>query len=202
MQSKDQQVSSSLVKAQSAFLAGHVAEASSALNVAERLAPDNPLVRDLRSRISATSSLHSRLFYLGSGAGLLALISLIAVWIRRKRQQRFPMLEITNGLDLGEQFALDKDLIRIGAVAQDGGQKNDVVIRDVDHLISRFHCEIQKKDGLLYVTDLKSSNGSTLEGVPLTPGQPALLRKGARLVLANSAELRLGFGRRSKPKAA
>ena len=88
-QSRDQQVNGSIVKAQSALFAGHVAEAGSALAIAERLAPDNPVARDLRQRINATSSLHQRLFYLGSGAGILALFALIATWIRRKRQQRF-----------------------------------------------------------------------------------------------------------------
>ena len=200
-QTKDQQVNGSLVKAQSAFLAGHLSQASQALSVAERLAPDNALVRDLRQRISATSSLHSRLLYLGSGAGLISLLALIAYWFRRKRQQRFPILEITDGLDQGEQFPLDKDQIRIGAVAQDGGQKNDIVLRDVEHLISRFHCLVEKKDGLIYVSDLGSSNGTTLEGKALTVGQPVLLRKGNRINLANAVELRLGYGRRNKSKA-
>ncbi len=199
-QSKDEQVNASLVKSQSAFLAGRMSDASASLAVAERLAPDNPLVRDLRQRISGASSLHSRLFYLGSGAGALGLIALIAVWIRRKRQQRYPMLEITQGLDLGEQYALDKDLIRIGAVSQDGGQKNDIVVRDVERMISRFHCQIDKKGGLLYLTDLGSSNGTLLDGKTLTPNQPALLRKGNRISLANVTEFRLGFGRRSKAK--
>ena len=42
-----------------------MAEAGTALMVAERLAPDNPMVRDLRNRINASSNLRSRLFYLG-----------------------------------------------------------------------------------------------------------------------------------------
>lgn len=199
-QSKDEQVNASLAKSQNAFLNGRMSEASSSLAVAERLAPDNPLVRELRQRISGASSLHSRLFYLGSAAGALSLLALIAVWIRRKRQQRFPILEITNGLDEGEQYPIDKDLVRIGAVAQDGGQKNDIVVRDVERLISRFHCQIDKKNGLLYLTDLGSSNGTTLEGKTLTPNQPMLLRKGNRINLANVTEMRLGFGRRSKEK--
>lgn len=197
---KDQQVNASLVKAQSAFLAGHIAEAGAALTVAERLAPDNPLVRDLRSRINATSSLHSRIFYLSGGAGLLALVTAGALWFRRRKQAKFPMLEITDGLDAGEQFRVDKDLIRIGAVAQDGGQKNDIVVRDVDRMISRFHCEIARKNGQLYLTDLKSSNGTKLEGVPLLPGQPALLRRGNRILLANAVELRLGYATGSGKK--
>ena len=77
-------------------------------------------------------------------------------------------------------------------------RKMDIVVPDVDRVISRFHCEISKKNGLMYVTDLRSSNGTRLEGVPLQPGQPALLRKGNRLLLADSVELRFGYARRSK----
>ncbi len=197
---KDQQVNSSLVQAQGAFLAGHLKDAGMALNVAERLAPDNPLVRDLRSRINATSSLRSRLFYLSSGAGLIALAAMIALFLRRRRQHRYPMLEITAGMDVGEQFSMQKDVIRIGAVAQDGGQKNDIVVRDIDRAISRFHCEIAKKNGQLYLTDLKSSNGTRLGGVPLQPGQPALLRRGDRILLADVVELRFGYARQSATK--
>ncbi len=195
---KDQQVSDSLLKAQSAFLGGHVAEASSALVVAERLAPDNPLVRDLRSRINATSSLHSRLFYLLSGAGLLTLLGLIAAWFTRKRQQRFPSLEVTEGLDAGKRFPIEKDLVRIGAVAQDGGQKNDIVLQDVDRAISRFHCEIRKQNGQLYLTDLKSSNGTKIDGIAVEPGRPTLLKKNALILLADSVALRFGYDSRKK----
>ena len=197
---KDQQVNSSLVKAQSAFLAGHLKDAGLALSVAERLAPDNPLVRDLRQRISATNAFRSRLLYLSSGAGLIAFIAMIALFFRRRRQHRYPMLEITAGMDAGEQFPMQKDVVRIGAVAQDGGQKNDIVVRDVDRAISRFHCEIAKKNGQLYLTDLKSSNGTKLGGVPLQPGQPALLRRGDRILLADTVELRFGYARQSKAR--
>lgn len=198
-QSRDQQVNSSIVKAQSALFAGHLTEASAALAVAERLAPDNPVARDLRQRINATSSLHTRLLYLGSGAGILALLALIAAWFRRKRQQRFPMLEITDGLDSGQQYPLDKDKLKIGAVAQDGGQKNDIVVRDVEHAISRFHCEITRQNGQLYLTDLASRNGTKLDGKQLPAGQPTLLRSGSRIRLADTVELRLGYAR-GKPK--
>ena len=198
-QSRDQQVNSSIVKSQSALFAGHVAEAGSALAVAERLAPDNPVARDLRQRINATSSLHQRLLYLGSGAGILALLALVFAWFRRKRQQRFPMLEITDGLDSGQQYPLDKDKLKIGAVAQDGGQKNDIVVRDVEHAISRFHCEITRQNGQLYLTDLASRNGTRLDGKQLPAGQPTLLRTGNRITLADTAELRLGYSR-GKPR--
>ncbi len=200
-QTREQQVNGSIVKAQSAMFAGHVAEASSALMVAERLAPDNPIARDLRNRINATSSLHTRLLYLGSGAGILGLVALGIVWFRRKRLKRYPMLEQTQGLDVGTLYPLEKDTVKIGAVAQDGGQKNDIVIRDVEHAISRFHCEVTRQNNQLYVTDLSSRNGTKLEGKTLPAGQPMLLRTGGRILLADSVELRFGYARGEQTKS-
>ena len=105
------------------------------------------------------------------------------------------MLEITEGLDSGQQYSLDKDKLKIGAVTQDGGQKNDIVVRDVEHAISRFHCEITRQNGQLYLTDLASRNGTKLEGKQLAAGQPALLRTGNRILLADTVELRFGYAR-------
>ena len=166
--------------------------------VAERLSPNNPLVRDLRSRLSSAQAVRSRLFLLGGGVGLLGTFFLVTTWMQRRKQRRHPVLEITRGLEEGRTFALDKDLVRIGAVAQNGAQRNDIVIQDVEHAISRFHCEVARKNGQLYVTDLKSSNGTRLNGSTLRPGQPELLRKGSTITLANNVDLRFGYERRAK----
>ncbi len=197
-QSRDQQTNAALVTAQGAFLGGHLSEASNALSVAERLSPGNPLVRELRMRIGNAQSLRSRLFFLGGGVGLLALLSTLALWLRRRRQQKNPALEVTSGLDTGRIYPIEKDQTRIGAVPQDGGQKNDIVVRDVEHAISRFHCEILKRNGQLYLQDLNSSNGTRLNGERLKPGSPELLRKGSRIKLAETVELRFGYARNPK----
>lgn len=201
VQSKEQQTNSALVQAQSNFLAGKLGEASTSLSVAERLAPGNPLVRDLRSRISSAQSLRGRLYFLGGGVGVLGTITLLGLWWRRRRQHRFAVLEITRGLNIGKAFPLDKDTVRIGAVAQDAGQKNDFVVQDVEHQISRFHCEVTRKNGQLYVTDLRSSNGTRLNGELLKAGAPALLRKGNRITLASTVDLTLTYQRRDKKDA-
>jgi len=200
-QTKEQQTTASLVEAQSDFLNGHISQASAALSIAERLSPSNPMVRDLRSRISSAAGLRSRLYWLGGGIGFVSLLGILTAWTHRRRQQRYAVLEITRGLDVGRTFPLDKDLIRIGAVPQDGGQKNDFVIQDVEHAISRFHCEVVRKNGQLYLTDLRSSNGTLLNGESLRPGNPALLRRGSRITLASSVDLKLGYQRRSKRDA-
>ena len=197
-ESREQQTNNALVTAQSAFLAGHLSEASRGLSVAERLSPDNPLVRELRNRINVAQSVRSRFLIIGSGVGLLALLSGFLLWFRRRRQKKSPALEVINGLDEGKIYPIDKDQTRVGAVLQDGGQKNDIVIRDVDHAISRFHCEIVRQNGQLYLQDLNSSNGTRLNGTRLKPGVPELLRKGARIKLAEVVELRFGYAREKK----
>ena len=196
--SREQQTLASLSQAQASFLGGHLSQANTSLAVAERLAPDNPLVRDLRSRINSATSLRSRLYFLGGGAGVLGLAGIFALWMRRRRQQKHPVFELIRGLDSGRRYPLDKDLIRIGAVAQDGGQKNDIVVRDVEHAVSRFHCEVRKDNGQLYITDLNSSNGTRIDGQVLEPGKPILLRRGAKLDLGGSVELQFGYDRRPK----
>ncbi len=197
-QSRDQQTDAALVTAQGAFLSGHLSEASNALSIAERLSPNNPLVRELRTRIGNAQSLRSRLFFIGGGIGLVALLSAMALWLRRRKQQKNPALEITSGLDSGKIYSLEKDQTRIGAVPQDGGQKNDIVVRDVEHAISRFHCEIIRRNGQLYLQDLNSSNGTRLNGERLKPGSPELLRKGSRIKLAETVEMRFGYARNQK----
>jgi hypothetical protein len=195
--SREEQTNSALVQAQSSFLAGDLSAASSSLSVAERLSPANPVVRDLRSRINSARSLRNRLYLLGGGAGLLGLIAAAGLWLRRRRQHRYAVLEIARGLNTGRTFPLDKDVVRIGAVQQDGGQKNDFIVQDVEHQVSRFHCEVARKDGQFFITDLRSSNGTRVNGQPLTAGSPAPLRKGSRITLGDTVELVLSYRRRS-----
>ncbi len=197
-QSREVQTNTALVSAQSAFLGGHLSEASNSLSIAERLSPGNPLVRELRSRISNAQSLRSRLYFLGGGVGLIAFLSALALWLRRRRQQKHPALEIMSGLDSGKIYPIEKDQTRIGAVPQDGGQKNDIVVRDIEHAISRFHCELIRRNGHIYVQDLNSSNGTRLNGERLKPGTPELLRKGSRIKLAETVEMRFGYARTEK----
>jgi hypothetical protein len=195
---RDRQVSASLASAQSSFLGGNIKQADTSLRIAERLAPSNPLVGDLRSRINAALSLRHRLVFLGSGAALLGLFGIGGLFWRARRQVRFPVLQVLHGLDQGRVYPLDRDIVRIGGIAQDGGQKNDIVIRDVEHMISRFHCEVHKKNGNFFLVDTNSSNGTSVNGELALPKQPILLRKGSKIDLGGSTVLSLGFEKKKK----
>jgi Domain of Unknown Function (DUF1080)/FHA domain len=190
---RDRQVSASLSSAQSSFLGGNIKQADTSLRVAERLTSSNPLVGDLRSRINAALSLRRRLLVLGSGAGILALFGVGGLFWRVRRQVRFPVLHVMQGLDQGRVYPVDRDIVRIGGIAQDGGQKNDIVIRDVEHMISRFHCEVVKKDGNFYLVDANSSNGTSVNGEAAMPKKLVPLRKGSKIDLGGSTVLQFDF---------
>ena len=197
-QSTQQQVADSQTRARSQFLSGNVREASRTLSIAERLAPGNPVTSALRSRISSSLALRSRFLYFGTGAGIITVIGLLWLWRGRRRSQRSPVLEMTRGLTPGRVFPLSKDITRIGAVAQDGGQRNDIVVEDVEHMISRFHCELHRKDGRFFLIDSGSSNGTRVDGRTAQPRTPTPVRKGSRIDLAGTVEFRLGFDRKRK----
>ena len=195
---RDRQVSDALIAAQSAFLGGNLKQTDTLLRVAERLAPSNPVARDLRSRVNAAFSLRHRLVFLGSGLGILALLGLAVLLWRRQRRVRFPVLHVVYGLDQGRLYPVDRDVVRIGGIAQLGGQKNDIVIHDVEHMISRFHCEVHKKDGTFYLIDTNSSNGTNVNGEHVRPNQPVVLRKGAKIDLGGSTVLQFDFEKKKQ----
>src|SRR5215813_5978318 len=72
------------------------------------------------------------------------------------------------------QFPLTSDrVLRIGR-----SDKNDVVL--VDDLASRNHAMLQQSgDGLFYLTDLGSSNGTTVNGARVSA--PVILKPGDRI---------------------
>lgn len=192
----EQQLHSSLAAAQASFLGGHIREADRSLQIAERLAPSNPVVNDLRRRINAALGLRQRLLFAGSAAGVAALFGGSVFFFRRRRLGRHPVLEVVQGLDQGRKYPLDRDVVRIGAIVQDGSQKNDIVVRDIEHMISRFHCEIVKKNGHLLLKDMNSSNGTKVDGKPVSPGTLVPLSRRSRIDLGSTVVLRLGFERK------
>jgi hypothetical protein len=192
----EQQLKGSLASAEASFLGGHMGEADRSLRIAERIAPSNPLVTDLRSRINAATSLRRRLYFTGGSVGLAALLGGGFLLFRRRKSSRHLVLEVLHGVDQGRKYPLDRDVVRIGAVVQDGGQKNDIVVRDVEHLVSRFHCELIQRDGRILLRDMNSSNGTMVNGEIVSPGRPVPLKRGARIDLGGTVVLRLGYERK------
>jgi len=184
-----------LQNAETAFLNKDLKNAQTQINVADSLLSGNPTVSQLRSRIDAAIAARDRIRYMASGVGLAALIVAIVLFFR-SRGQKQAYLEVIEGLDKGKRYNLDQDIIHMGAVAQDGGNKNEVVVRDVERMISRFHCEIHKHNGRFFLIDCGSANGTLVDRKRTASHKPVRLKNGTRLELAGTCVLQLRFEKR------
>lgn len=189
-------------EAQDAFLAGNLDKAHAQIGVAEKSlsnqAPQLPLrvaVDELRDRIESAIQARTRFRMTWGGVGITALIGMITLWWAR-RGKKDAYLEVISGLDKGRKFNLDQEVVHIGAVAEDGGNKNEVVVHDLERQISRFHCEIHKRAGKFFLIDCGSANGTRVDGRRANAGKPVRLKSGARIDLAGTCALRLGWGKR------
>lgn len=191
-------------QAETAFLAGDLDTAHKQIGIAQKdLTPQDaqePLglaVSELRGRIEAAIAARTRLRMLWGGFGVTTLIALIAAfWARRGQKDAY--LEVISGLDKGKKFSLDQEVTHIGAVAEDGGSKNEIVVRDLERMISRFHCEIHKRKGKLFLIDCGSANGTRIDHKRLEPGKPVRIKSGARVELGETCALRLGWEKRAQ----
>ncbi|MEW5739279.1 MAG: FHA domain-containing protein, partial [Myxococcota bacterium] len=82
------------------------------------------------------------------------------------------VLRVTEGAGEGEEFSFEGGDVRLGRTAD-----NDVVIKDPSS--SRSHCRIFEKGGARFVEDMKSANGTEVNGQPLT--KPHQLTSGDRI---------------------
>jgi len=73
-------------------------------------------------------------------------------------------LRVLEGPEKGKSFELESDVLFVGR-----GAKNDVQI--TDHTVSRMHLKIFSIGTALFVEDLKSSNGTLINGSPVEPGE-------------------------------
>ena len=83
-------------------------------------------------------------------------------------------LIIQRGETVVQTAPLDRPVLTIGRTPD-----NDVTLADT--LVSRHHAEVRLEPQGATITDLRSSNGSFVDGVRLPPDQPRLLAHGARI---------------------
>ena len=190
-----------LQRAETAFLLGNLPAAESQLAIAENLAPNNPAVRELRQKVNAVRAQNQRLQYLLFGGGFLAAGGLSSLFFIRLRKKH-GFVQVVSGLENGRRYSLDQDVVRIGAVAEDEGTKNDIIVRDVGHMVSRFHCEIHHDGGKFYLMDCNSANGTRIDKRPVPPDQFTRLKNGARIELASTITLMFGLERRKRGREA
>lgn len=184
-----------LQRAENDFTSGKLREANSHLAAAERLIPANPQVSKLRNAIDAALQSRQRLKLMAGGAGVAIGALLLLLLLLRKRGNKTPVLIVAEGFEKGKQFLLNSEVNHIGAVQQDGTARNEIVLRDVDRMISRFHCEILHKNGKLFLRDCGSSNGTFVNGKRLQPKKAVRLTSGSRVNLGKVCDLRVGWQR-------
>jgi pSer/pThr/pTyr-binding forkhead associated (FHA) protein len=69
---------------------------------------------------------------------------------------------VMNGLDKGRSFEFQKDTILIGRAPE-----SDMQLKDKS--VSRKHLRIEKKGEKYFITDLRSKNGTFIDGMPVEP---------------------------------
>lgn len=82
-----------------------------------------------------------------------------------------PRIYIMNGPDKGRSFDVTGDKITIGR-----GPENDIQLRDTS--ISRTHVEIFRKGTKYYLQDLKSKNGTFVDGMRIRAGMEYEIKEG------------------------
>jgi len=187
----------SLQVGQAAFLTGDITTAQGQLAIAQRIAPNNPQVQSLKTRVDVAAQQRDRIKYMLLGGGVLVLLTGGGLFVFT-RGKKDPFVEVIEGLQKGQRFSLDQEVVHIGAVAQDGGSKNDIVLQDVERMISRFHCEIHVKEGKLFLIDCNSSNGTKLDGRRVAAGRPVRIKSGSRVELGGTCAVRVGYEKRKK----
>ena len=187
----------SVKDAEDAFMRGDIDTAELEIEKAKAVAPNDPEVQRMDMLIQDRVSSRRRMAYIAIGVGVVLLIGLIAFLVIRMRR-RDPYIEIVSGQQKGKVIPINGKLLKIGAVDEDGGDKNDLAVPDIERMISRFHCEIHRRGRKLFIIDVGSANGTFLERKQIEPGNPIPLKSGSRIDLAGTCALRVGYERRKK----
>lgn len=82
--------------------------------------------------------------------------------------QALALFGVLAGPRLGDEFPVLSPVVTIGQ-----GPQNDLVLDDDS--VSRNHARLEFRAGSWLLTDLESTNGTTVEGVRLAPGVPTPL---------------------------
>lgn len=90
----------------------------------------------------------------------------------------YPKLMVLSEKFRGVSFELNRDSMSAGR-----NDQRDICIKDGS--ISSYHCDFVRRDGIYYIVDHNSTNGTRLNNVPLAPNEPAALKNSDLLQLGN-----------------
>jgi hypothetical protein len=101
-------------------------------------------------------------------------------------------IQILKGPMSGAEFELEKEVIFVGRAPA-----NDVRIRD--HSVSRKHLKIFSVESCYFIEDLKTKNGTMINGEPLDAGFTRLITENDRIQLGATVIRLDGIGSHSPP---
>ena len=164
-------------------------------------------------RIAQEAENRQKLLIVGGGAFLLILIALILLFLfwKRRRDIAEELTDTDSRLQEAEEeiarksasfpdillsgFGLDKEEIRIKIRGKELAQREDGIILGrsskhadyviVENSVSRRHASIRLIDDKVMICDLKSLNGTAVNGVNLDVGKNHPLPQGAKIVLGD-----------------
>lgn len=175
---------------------GNLTLAAAELEAAKRLGVTGAPVQNAERllRTAQDRARWKKYLTIGGMAALLgSLLALVLVWRSGKEGYVEAMKKGTNR---GKRFALEKEITNIGSIKEHGEDKIDIVINDLEGMISRLHCQIYRKNKKYYLVDCNSSNGTWLNGERIRPEKLFRLRRGAHIALAQRITLRFGMERK------
>jgi tetratricopeptide (TPR) repeat protein len=117
--------------------------------------------------------------------GTMTLGALVGGFLWLRKAKRLSSLEMIEGPQPGDVFRLEKETTVIGALEKEA----DWPIVDLSRRISRRHCEITRSKGRYFLVDV-STNGTSVNGRPVTTGEPVLLRRGDLIALTDDIVLK------------
>jgi hypothetical protein len=200
---KEDDIRNRLNDARGLFERGKFIDAQSILRGVLAVRPDDPTAISLQANVVSGIERHSQIVRL-IVIGVVALVVVVGlVWLtviavrrhRAAKQQevvvagsRKATLQVVDGVGRGRSAAIAGDVFRIGATAGDDGTRNDLVLSDTDARISRFHCNVTRRDGKFFLIDT-STHGTMLNGTAVRRGEPKRLASGDTMVLAESTAI-------------
>jgi len=168
---------------------------------AEKLAAEEALSKANKAKAAAAKKLEEQQKLMLMGAIALGLLLVIGIVIFFRRSMRQSELELDETAEpevtalLSFDVLIRGDNVGIKVPAELIARTRGVVIgrsaADSDFVIdspelSRSHARLSEKDGILYLEDLGSANGTILNGLKLKPAQLVALHDGDELELAIS----------------
>jgi hypothetical protein len=173
--------------ARQAYLAHDLGKADEWVTSALAIDPDDPEALALQQHIA--SDLRSRQLKVTAVWVLAAALGIgLAAFLVLRLRRTGGILEVLEGDESGRLIPLNDEATVLGSLESEA----DHVIFCPSRRISRRHCSLLKSGKHYFLSD-HSTNGTFVNGRPVTKGQPVLLHAGDQISLAGDITLRFRY---------